>query len=317
MFPRRRVVVFYVLATIGCSSSASETRSDARPSVEVGDVVDAIEFEADADALDTAVTEAADASYADVDFGECAADASTIGPADLWVNPCGCTAANIGAIFRGVRVYCQPPGTTSGTQFYQCDELANRFLRDALLHPDLDNVVIDSAFEICSKAEHMTAYSAWGPKFRANAGKKPQSGDLLVWNGAPGHVAVVVDASAPTSIVVVQQNGGPSVGVVGWDDATSFFGDLGAQTAECWVHAEDAPPAPAPSGDACGCFDGDGDYCGLSLVDHAWWYGCSVDGALDYDTLYSCVGGVITPKSTCDRGCVTDVLVPATGHCAP
>jgi len=237
------------------------------------------------------------------------ADAGADAPA-LWIAPDGCNGATpgtMGATFMGVAAYCQP---SSGTGFYQCDELANRFMRDALKHPNLDDVVTQFASSICAAASTSSAYSAWGPAFRATNGHAPVPGDLVVWSGSPGHVAVVVDWADATSLRVVQQNELPVVRTLAWDAGAAFI-----DGAECWVHAEPAPPAPAPSGTACGCFDGDGDYCGLAIVDHAWWNDCSAPGAIDYDTLYACFAGSFAPKEACSSGCVTAVMTPALGAC--
>jgi hypothetical protein len=75
---------------------------------------------------------------------------------------------------------------------------------------------------------------------------------------------------------------------------------------------------PQVAGPSCGCFDGEGDYCGLALVDHEWWFGCVVDGqgnGIDYDTLYSCHSGVFQSGKACGHLCVTENVSPAFGHC--
>src|SRR5579883_1329115 len=114
----------------------------------------------------------------------------------LWVNDGACDVGEIGAVFRGVPAYCQP---SSATGYYQCDELANRFMRDALLHPELDNVVTDYASSICAHAAAMPSdYTVYGPGYVPSGGHAPVPGDLLVLNGAPGHVAVIVGFADPT-----------------------------------------------------------------------------------------------------------------------
>lgn len=277
--------------------------------------------QADGGRDDAASPEAADSGAGDAGVDGSPGPGHNAGGADagldLWVNPAGCNQGGIGARFQGVPAYCQPPGTTSADGYYQCDELANRFMRDALEHPNLDNAVTEFASSICGEASSMPAYSAWGPGYRATSGRKPEPGDLVVFSGTPGHVAVIVDASTPDSVRIMQQNESPPVADIGWDPSTSFFT---APSAECWVHAEPAPAAPAPTGAACGCFDGDGDYCGLSLVDHAWWYGCEANvagGPPEYDTLYTCSGGTFTPKQACAGQCLTMFEQPATGACMP
>jgi len=231
----------------------------------------------------------------------------------LWVNPAPCGVGEIGATFRGIPAYCQP---TSDDGYYQCDELANRFMRDALQHPDLDNVVTDFASSICQHAATMPAYSVWGPGSGATAGRAPVSGDLIVYSGTPGHVAVIVGFSDVTDIAILQQNAGPSVASVGWDPAGAFFV---AADAECWVHAESAPPAEPPGGPPCGCFAGDVDYCGLAIVDHQWWYGCTPqvpEGGVKYGSLYDCDdAGVFAEKAECPGLCITVNLLDAGGYC--
>jgi CHAP domain len=230
------------------------------------------------------------------------------------VSVIGCDggAGTVGAVFWGVPVYCQP---SSATGFYQCDELANRFLRDALAHPNLDNVVSQYASSMCGLAAARPEYSVWGPGFGDSSGRAPVPGDLIIWSGTPGHVAVVTSASAAT-VEYVQQNLGGPTSSIGWDPAAAFFESA---TAECWIHAEPSAPAPWPSGADCGCFDGDGDYCGLAIVDHEHWFGCAANlaagGRAAYDTLYHCAHGVFTVETACGR-CFTPDLEPATGACA-
>jgi hypothetical protein len=77
----------------------------------------------------------------------------------LWINEGDCGTGQVGATFMQVPAYCQPPEAVS-SGYYQCDELANRFMRDALQHPDLDNVVTEYASSICGKAAASSAYSA-------------------------------------------------------------------------------------------------------------------------------------------------------------
>jgi hypothetical protein len=231
----------------------------------------------------------------------------------------GCTPGaygTVGAVWHGVKVYCEP---SSGTGFYQCDELGNRWVRDALSHPNIENVATDNAYTVCQKAVMVgtTWYSVYGPGFTDSHGHAPVAGDLIVWNPSPpwtGHVAVVYAAS-PTIVDYLQQNDGPPNASIGWDPTTSFFTD---SKAECFIHPEPHAPAPPPSGPDCGCF-ANGDTCGLAIVDRENWYGCTanVSGKVDYDTVYSCTNGVFTPKTVCDKGCVVNGLFPPTGACVP
>ncbi|MFI5396702.1 MAG: choice-of-anchor Q domain-containing protein [Candidatus Binatia bacterium] len=236
------------------------------------------------------------------------------GPNDgLVVYGCGNqTSGTVGATFLGIPAYCQPP---SGNGFYQCDELGNRFMRDAFQHPNIDNVMLNSASSMCQKAATMAAYSVWRPGFRATAGHAPVPGDLVVWavwlGETVGHVAVVTSVLS-TSINYMQQNMPVPIGSVGWDEVTSFFSD---PDAECWIHPEPSSPATLPSSPVCGlsCMH---DYCGLSIIDHEWWYGCHVDTGgtpPNYGALYSCNGGIFTVKRPCTN-CVT-VTLHSFGQC--
>ena len=183
-----------------------------------------------------------------------------------------------GARFRGVPAYCQPLSDTADG-FYQCDELANRFMRDALQHPDLNNVVTDYASTICERASTMSASTFWGPEYGATTGRTPVGGDRRC-PGTPGHTAVIVGFTSATELIILQENGGPSTTSVLWDPDSSFIVD-----AECWVHTESAPPAELPEGSMCGCFAG-GDACGLAIVNHEWWNGCvagAPEGGIEYE----------------------------------
>lgn len=252
-------------------------------------------------------------------------DAETPPPAQLTVLGCDDGYGKVGAVFDGVPVYCQEDSTDG---YYQCDELANRFMREALGHDNIDNVVTEQAWQMCDKVRDRSDYSAWGPApddgagaYRDTAGKQPVPGDLVVFNrvlpaNPPGHVAVVTRVTS-TSVDVVQQNvTGKPTDSIAWDAATSFF--AASANARCWIHAEGGAQLPAPSGPSCGCFDGDGDYCGLSILDHERWYGCTAKtsaGAPSTATLYRCEGGVFTPTRSCND-CVTESLQHALGHCA-
>jgi hypothetical protein len=215
----------------------------------------------------------------------------------------------------GIPAYCQLPYSKHG--FYQCDELGNRFMRDAFQHPNIDNVELSSASSMCGKAATMAEYSVWGPGFRATAGHAPLPGDLVIWavweGETVGHVAVVTSVLS-TSVNYMQQNMPVPIGSVGWDTATSFFSD---PNAECWIHPEASAAATLPSSPECGCFAGARDYCGLSIIDHEWWYGCHANTGgtpPSYGALYSCNGGIFTVKRPCTN-CVTVTLGIAPGQC--
>src|SRR5581483_284159 len=144
---------------------------------------------------------------------------------------------SIGAVFNGVPAFCQ---LNDDFGFYQCDELGNRYMRDALAHPDIDNAAVDYAATMCTKASALSAYSVWGPMFRPQAGQALVPGDLVVRNAVPGHVAVVTSV-ATDHIEVMQQNEPTLTAELGWDAGTNFFTD---PSIICWIHAEPSPPAP-------------------------------------------------------------------------
>jgi hypothetical protein len=236
----------------------------------------------------------------------------------LWVGSADCGMGEVAATFMNVPAYCQPPDAAAWG-FYQCDELANRFMRDAFQHPEVDNVATQPASTICQNVANNPAYSVWGPGYGITIGRVPQPGDLIVYNsenGSPGHVAVIAGFSDPTTIVLVQQNTA-GVGKVRWDATTFFFG--ANSQAECWVHPEPSPPAPLPSGPPCGCI-APGPACGLAVVDYAWWYGCTasvLEAGVDYQALYDCDGGIFTKQQVCANGCLTLSVFDAGGSCLP
>jgi len=302
---------------VGCSGSDA---ANASPDAGGVDATSDAPNRADASPTDAGPTGDADAAPADA----APSDAAPSDAADeralvytpdgsLWVNTGPCGLGEVGATFLGVPAYCQP-ADASTTGYYQCDELANRFVRDALHHPELDNVVTDFASTICDNVMSNPAYSVWGPRYRPTAGHVPVPGDLIVFSGQPGHVAVLTGFADPTHMTMIQQNGGPSVARVPWSASQSFFPIL---EAECWIHAEPAAPSTLPTSPSCGCFD-NGDTCGLAIVDHEWWYGCSAqvpDGGVAYQSLYTCDGGVFEKKEDCSSLCITPNLFDASGAC--
>lgn len=235
---------------------------------------------------------------------------------DLVVYGCAPGAVGtVGATFKGIPAYCQP----SGGGYYQCDELGNRFMRDAYQHPNLDNVVTELADAMCPHAATMPQYSVWGPGYRDTTGKAPLPGDLVVFSGelnglAIAHVAVVTGMDAD-NVHYMQQNMNEPTGSTGWDAKKSWFSK---SKVLCWIHPEPvaSPPPPSDQPD-CGCFDGEGDYCGLAIVDHQAWFGCGaqVTSPLSYDNVYSCSNGVFSLKSTCSN-CVSQRYTSALGYCA-
>ncbi len=234
---------------------------------------------------------------------------------DLVVHGCPPGAVGlVGATFKGIPAYCQP----SGGGYYQCDELGNRFMRDVYQHPALDNVVTDLADAMCPNAATMPQYSVWGPGYRDTTGRAPLPGDLIVFSGslnglAIAHVAVVTGMDAD-NVYYMQQNMNDPVGSTGWDASKSWFSK---SKVLCWIHPEPVASPPPSEQPDCGCFNGEGDYCGLAIVNHQSWYGCSanVTSELSYDNVYQCGNGVFSLKSTCSN-CVSQRYTSALGYCA-
>jgi hypothetical protein len=83
------------------------------------------------------------------------ADAGTDPEAGLVVLGCDGGFGTIGALFMGVPAYCQD----FSALYYQCDELGNRFMRDAWQHPNLDNVATEYASIMSAHAAQTSAYS--------------------------------------------------------------------------------------------------------------------------------------------------------------
>jgi hypothetical protein len=283
---------------LGCSGADSHGETSTQP-------------RDDAQAIDVRAADTGRPPPGDAGLAEADAQPTTSFDGALVVYPGLCNLGEIGATFRGIPAYCQPTSAMM-TGFYQCDELANRFMRDALQHPDLDNVVTDYASTICDRASTTSAYSVWGPDYGATTGLTPVGGDLVVFPGTPGHVAVIVGFTSETEATILQENGGPSTASIEWDPVSSFIVD-----AECWVHAEAAPPAELPDGSACECFTG-GDTCGLAIVDHEWWNGCvagAPEGGFEYGALYRCDGGSYAKIADCADLCITPNLYDASGYC--
>jgi hypothetical protein len=300
-----RVALAAAALLVGACSG--ESGHEAPPDARASDVADRDALYRDAAEHDATERDARGADRSATDGGG-QGDAPNTFDGTLAVHTGDCRLGEIGASLRGVPAYCQPESTTG---FYQCDELANRFMRDALHHPDLDNVVTEGASSICARASKMTAYRVFGPHYDA-ARVVPVQGDLIVYPGTPGHVAVIAGFSSPTAVTVIQENAGPSSIDLPWDPAASFF-----TSAECWVHAERAPPAELPDGSSCPCFAG-GETCGLAIVDHEWWYGCRAtvpEGRVEYGSLYSCEGGVFEKTHGCPALCITSNLFDASGYC--
>ncbi len=137
-------------------------------------------------------------------------------------------------IFCNQRNGVQNPGVrTASVWYYQCVELANRWLTSSVGTP-----------AIGGHAKHMcdNASPASYEVHRRGAPHAPVPGDLLVWDGtAMGHVAVVTSVSRE-SIVVANQNygdGGRQYPFLRIPRTAGFFGappDGGSLRAKCIVH---------------------------------------------------------------------------------
>ena len=138
-------------------------------------------------------------------------------------------------------VYCnqlngsQNPGVVGqGAWYFQCVELANRWLVESVGAPRIDG----NANEMCGNADRR-AYDV----HRRGSAYEPVPGDLLVWDGgAMGHVGVVTSVTA-SKIVFANQNyggGGSQYPVLSVSRTASSFGAPrnGRLTAKCVIHAK-------------------------------------------------------------------------------
>lgn len=138
-------------------------------------------------------------------------------------------------------VYCnqlngsENPGVVGqGAWYFQCVELANRWLVESVGAPRIDG----NANEMCGNADRR-AYDV----HRRGSAYEPVPGDLLVWDGgAMGHVGVVTAVTASKMVFVNQNYGGggaqyPMMSVS--RTATSFGAPRnGRLTAKCVIHAK-------------------------------------------------------------------------------
>jgi surface antigen len=199
------------------------------------------------------------------------------------------------------------PGTRrGGTWFFQCAELANRWLVESVGAPRIEG----NADAMCGNADRR----AFDVHTRAD-GYEPTPGDLLVWDGyTMGHVAVVTSVS-PSRMLVANQNYGrhgqqyPSLLV---PRTRGFFGsprgDRGL-SAKCVIHPKRLSrqpngavvPASQPPSSAGPCArvpsSQDGPYCGASRQN-----GFSGGEAT---TLYTCRSGATTSRR-CRSACVIE-----------
>lgn len=242
---------------------------------------------------------------------------------------CSCTSPSscphIGTIaFGGLKsepVYCnqlngsENPGVSGRNAWYfQCTELANRWLVDSVGAPSIGG----NAGQMCGNAD-----SASFDVYYRGSVHEPVPGDLLVWEGnAFGHVGVVTSVS-PSSIVFANQNyggNGRQYPVLRTARTAGFFGgprNDGGLRAKCIIHPKklantppgvtppSAPPLVAGPCDAVSPSH-DGKYCGSSRQ--------SGFAGGDANTIYTCSGG--TTKSVRCRGTCTMERVGRDDHCS-
>lgn len=223
--------------------------------------------------------------------------------------------------YKSEPVYCnqlngsENPGVVGrGAWYYQCVELANRWLVDGLGAP----MIRGNADDMCGNA----GSKAYEVHYRG-AAYEPVPGDLLIWEGyAFGHVGVVTSVSS-SSIAFANQNygqGGVQYPLLTTPRTGGFFGSPrndGGLHAKCFIHpkklARNAPSTPAPnhpapaSSPCAGVLPAhDGTYCGRS---HQSGFGGGEAG-----TLYTCRRGTTTAVRC--RGECTLEPVGRADHCS-
>ena len=242
---------------------------------------------------------------------------------------CSCTSTSscpqIGMIaipgHKSEPIYCnqlkgsENPGVFGdGKWYFQCVELANRWLVDSVGAP----AIRGNADQMCANA----ATASYDVHYRGSV-HEPVPGDLLVWAGhAFGHVGVVTSVSS-SSIVFANQNygqNGVQYPLLTAKRMAGFFGSPrndGGLRAQCIIHpkkltstAPSGPPPRASAAPPAGPCDGvsaahDGAYCGGSRQ--------SGFGGGAVGTLYTCRNGRTT--STPCRGSCTMERVGQADHC--
>ena len=199
---------------------------------------------------------------------------------------------------------------TSTPAYYQCTELANRWLVESVGAPR----IAGNADQMCDNADR-GSFDVHTKTTRYEA----VPGDLLVWGGyTMGHVGVVTSVSA-SSIVVANQNYGHSglqYPLLAAPRTDGFFGsprgDRGLH-AKCIIHprklSSSSGPGlapPTPSGPCAKVTSAnDGAYCGASRQS-------SFAGG-DEGTLYVCRSGRTTAVR-CQSKCGLEAVGRA-DHC--
>jgi surface antigen len=237
---------------------------------------------------------------------------------------CSCTSTSscpsIGTLavgeYKPQTLYCnqlrgvENPGSHSeNAWYYQCAELANRWLVESVGAP----MIRGNADQMCDNASR----SSFDVRARG-AAYTPVAGDLLVWGGGRmGHVGVVTSVS-PSSITFASQNygrNGLQYPVLTAPRTGGFFGSpLGDRQlhAKCIIHPKKlratATPVPTmPSGPCAGVAPAnDGAYCGASRQ--------SGFAGGDEGTLYTCRGGKTT-SVRCSGSCTLEPVGRA-DHCS-
>lgn len=234
---------------------------------------------------------------------------------------CSCSSASscppIGTLdvagHRSEPVYCnqlngsENPGVVANRRWYfQCVELANRWLVDGLGAPRIEG----NADEMCDNADR-ASYDVH-PRGTAH---EPVPGDLLVWSGHRfGHVGVVTSVSSK-AIAFASQNygaGGLQYPLLTTPRAGGFFGSPHGDrvlSARCIIHPKNLKSTtPAVAADPCAGVSPahEGKYCGGSRQ--------SGFGGGDASTLYTCRGGSAT-AARC-RGTCTLEPAGRDDHCS-
>jgi len=198
----------------------------------------------------------------------------------------------------GTNVHYGGSGTVTDTCGYQCVELAVRYFyfRKGIAK---SSWFVPTAIDMCNSHPAGVVKTS-----------SPHAGDLMVFKpndsgtgtGSAGHVAVIRGVNSDGSLNLFQQRWG--------NESTAFYHGMPRYHAACFLHSQNGGSSSGGGG-ACGCYAGNGAYCGKMMIDYKQAHGCSITGThlspgadpthdIDPRFLYSCENGVWTIKQECN-----------------